>query len=93
MPLVRVLARMEDAGIAVDVSYLEELGESLRDRLATLEKSIFQQAGEPFNINSTLQLREVLFGQLGLPVLKKTPKGLPSTDASVLLKLADDHPE
>jgi DNA polymerase-1 len=92
LPLVRVLARMEDAGIAVDVPYLEELGESLRDRLAGLEKSIYQQAGEPFNINSTLQLREVLFDRLGLPVLKKTPKGQPSTDASVLQKLADEHP-
>jgi DNA polymerase-1 len=92
LPLVRVLARMEDAGIAVDVPYLEELGESLRDRLATLEKAIYQQAGEPFNVNSTLQLREVLFDRLQLPILKKTPKGLPSTDASVLQKLADDHP-
>lgn len=92
LPLVRVLARMEDAGIAVDVPYLEELGESLRDRLAGLEKSIYQQAGEPFNINSTLQLREVLFDHLNLPILKKTPKGQPSTDASVLQKLADEHP-
>jgi len=92
LPLVRVLARMEEAGILVDRDYLEELGESLRDRLATLEKKIFETAGEPFNVNSTLQLREVLFERLGLPVLKKTPKGQPSTDASVLQKMADDHP-
>jgi len=92
LPLVRVLARMEDAGIEVDVDYLEELGESLRDRLATLEQSIFQAAGDPFNVNSTLQLREVLFERLELPVIKKTPKGQPSTDASVLQKLADEHP-
>ena len=92
LPLVRVLARMEEAGIGIDRDYLEELGESLRDRLATLEKQIYQAAGEAFNVNSTLQLREVLFERLGLPVLKKTPKGQPSTDASVLQKLADDHP-
>jgi DNA polymerase-1 len=92
LPLVRVLARMEEAGILVDRDYLEELGESLRDRLATLEKQIFEAAGEPFNVNSTRQLREVLFERLGLPVLKKTPKGQPSTDASVLQKMADDHP-
>jgi len=92
LPLVRVLARMEEAGILVDRSYLEELGESLRDRLATLEKSIYQSAGEPFNVNSTLQLREVLYDRLKLPVLKKTPKGQPSTDASVLQKLVDEHP-
>ncbi len=92
LPLVGVLARMEDAGIEVDVGYLEKLGESLRDRLATLEKAIYREAGDPFNINSTLQLREVLFDRLGLPILKKTPKGQPSTDASVLQKLADEHP-
>ncbi len=92
LPLVRVLARMEEAGIGADRAYLEDLGVSLRDRLATLEKQIYEAAGEPFNINSTLQLREVLFDHLGLPVLKKTPKGAPSTDASVLQKLADEHP-
>ncbi len=92
LPLVRVLARMEDAGIGIDRQYLEELRETLRDRLATLEQQIYRAAGDPFNINSTLQLREVLFERLGLPVLKKTPKGAPSTDASVLQKLADEHP-
>jgi DNA polymerase-1 len=92
IPLVRVLARMEEAGIGLDRAYLEDLGESLRDRIATLEKRIFEAAGEPFNVNSTLQLREILFERLGLPVIKKTPKGQPSTDASVLEKLADEHP-
>lgn len=92
LPLVRVLARLEEAGIGVDRPYLEELRESLRDRLATLEAQIHQAAGEPFNVNSTLQLREILFDKLGLPVLKKTPKGAPSTDAAVLQKLAAEHP-
>jgi DNA polymerase-1 len=92
LPLVRVLARMEQAGIQIDIDYLEELGDSLRDRLGTLERKIHDAAGEPFNVNSTLQLREVLFGRLELPVLKKTPKGQPSTDAAVLEKLAEDHP-
>jgi DNA polymerase-1 len=92
LPLVRVLARMEQAGIQIDVAYLEELGDSLRDRLGTLERKIHDAAGAPFNVNSTLQLREVLFDRLELPVLKKTPKGQPSTDAAVLEKLAEDHP-
>jgi DNA polymerase-1 len=92
LPLVRVLAKMEDAGIGADTGYLEELGGSLRDRLATLERRIHDAAGGPFNVNSTQQLRELLFDRLQLPVLKKTPKGAPSTDASVLLKLADEHP-
>ncbi|NQV05950.1 DNA polymerase I [bacterium] len=92
LPLVRVLARMEDAGIAVDREYLEELSTSLRDRLASLEAQIHEAAGGAFNINSTLQLREILYERLGLPVIKKTPKGAPSTDASVLQKLVDEHP-
>ena len=92
LPLVRVLARMEEAGILVDRAYLAELGEHLRDRLATLEQRVYEAAGEPFNINSTQQLRELLFDRLRLPVLKKTPKGAPSTDASVLQKMVDQHP-
>ncbi len=89
-PLVTVLARMEDAGIGMDRQYLIELGESLRERLVDLERRIHDEAGQVFNINSTLQLRQVLFEDLELPILKKTPKGQPSTDASVLAKL--DHP-
>ena len=92
LPLVGVLARMEVAGIGVDRSYLEELGSSLRDQLSSLESDIHSAAGEPFNINSTLQLRKVLFEDLELPVLKKTSKGAPSTDASVLAKLESAHP-
>ncbi len=90
LPLVPILARMEAAGVAVDRAFLEELGDDLRRRLGVLETAIHAAAGGVFNINSTLQLREVLYDRLGLPVLKKTPKGVPSTDASVLAKL--DHP-
>lgn len=90
LPLVPVLARMEHVGIGVDRSYLEELGADLRERLAALESRIHDLAGGPFNVNSTDQLRSVLFDQMGLPVTKKTSTGKPSTDASVLKKL--DHP-
>jgi DNA polymerase-1 len=92
LPLVPVLARMEHAGIGVDRPYLEELGADLRSRLSELERRIHQEAGDPFNINSTNQLREVLYDKLALPVLKKTSTGAPSTDASVLEKLAESHP-
>ncbi|MGI8822765.1 MAG: DNA polymerase I [Acidimicrobiia bacterium] len=92
LPLIGVLARMEETGIGVDRTTLTALGEDLRRRLAELETTIHAAAGEAFNINSTLQLRHVLYEQLGLPVLKKTAKGVPSTDASVLEKLRDDHP-
>lgn len=92
LPLTPVLRRMEERGIAVDRQYLEGLGDDLRTELSALEAEIHGAAGEPFNINSTLQLREVLYDKLGLPVLKKTSKGVPSTDASVLSKLEDAHP-
>jgi DNA polymerase-1 len=90
LPLVPVLARMEHAGIGVDKAYLEEMGADLRDRIADVERQLHQLAGEPFNVNSTDQLRIILYEQLRLPILKKTSTGKPSTDASVLQKL--DHP-
>jgi DNA polymerase-1 len=90
LPLVPVLARMEHAGIGVDRAYLEEMGADLREKIAELESQIHELAGGPFNVNSTDQLRSILFDQLGLPVTKKTSTGKPSTDASVLKKL--DHP-
>lgn len=92
LPLVPILARMEASGVGVDREFLESFGSDLRTRLGSLETAIHQAAGGPFNVNSTLQLREILFERLGLPVLKKTPKGVPSTDASVLGKLRDEHP-
>lgn len=90
LPLIPVLARMEHAGIAVDRAYLENMGADLREKLTTLDAQIQDLAGEQFNVNSTDQLRYVLFEKLALPVTKKTSTGKPSTDASVLKKL--DHP-
>ena len=87
MPLVRVLAGMEWRGIAVDTDGLEELSQEFRTELAALEQAIHEEAGGEFNINSTPQLRHVLFEKLQLPVLKKTKTG-PSTDAGVLAELA-----
>ncbi|MEN8112927.1 MAG: DNA polymerase I [Actinomycetota bacterium] len=91
LPLIPILARMEVAGVGVDSDFLRTMGDRLRQRLADLEASIHEAAGGSFNVNSTLQLREVLFDRLGLPVIKKTPKGAPSTDASVLEKLKGEH--
>ncbi len=92
LPLSSVLARMEAHGIRLDVDYLEEIGQGVRDRMATLTKEIYGIAGREFNLNSPPQLREVLYGELGLQPGKKTPKGELSTDASVLEKLRDEHP-
>lgn len=90
LPLIQVLARMEQAGIGVDRVYLEQMGAELRAELATLERRIHEAAGGPFNVNSTDQLRQVLYERLGMTAPKKTGTGKPSTDASVLEKL--DHP-
>ncbi len=76
----------------MDVDYLTEMGESVRDRMATLKAEVYTQAGREFNLNSPPQLREVLYGELGLHPGKKTPKGELSTDASVLEKLREAHP-
>ncbi|NND02721.1 MAG: DNA polymerase I [Acidimicrobiia bacterium] len=91
LPMVPLLAQMEATGVAVDRAFLEKFGDNLRRRLGVLEQDIHEAAGGNFNINSTLQLREVLFERLDLPILKKTPKGVPSTDASVLQKLRTEH--
>jgi DNA polymerase-1 len=92
LPLASVLGRMEARGVRLDVEYLEEMGESVRDRMATLHADVYRHAGEEFNLNSPPQLRVVLYEKLGLSPGKKTPKGQLSTDASVLEKLRDQHP-
>ena len=91
LPLVPILTHMEAAGVGLDVRFLTAFGEDLAGRIGVLQGEIHELAGSSFNVNSTLQMRKILFEQLGLPVIKKTPKGAPSTDASVLEKLADQH--
>jgi DNA polymerase-1 len=90
-PLVRVLARMETAGIRVDREFLGELSAELNTECDRLMRAIWAHAGEEFNVNSTPQLRVVLFDKLGLVPVKKTKTG-PSTDADSLQKMRDDHP-
>ncbi|MBW3552372.1 MAG: DNA polymerase I [Gemmatimonadetes bacterium] len=87
MPLIDVLADMERAGIRIDLDFFREVSRKLERELGAIQEEIWKEAGEEFNINSTQQLREILFEKLQLPVLKKTKTG-PSTDASVLEELA-----
>jgi DNA polymerase-1 len=87
MPLVRVLLDMEWRGVTVDTARLAGLARLFGDEMAQLERAIHADAGTDFNINSTPQLRHVLFEKLQLPVLKRTKTG-PSTDADVLAELA-----
>ena len=91
MPLLDVLVGMERTGIRVDASCLRELSGEFERRLAVLRDAIFEAAGETFNIDSTRQLQRILFEKLKLQPGKKTRTGF-STDASVLEKLAGDHP-
>ena len=90
-PLVRVLAKMEDAGIGIDQKFLAELSSELNTECERLVRAIHAYAGEEFNVNSTPQLRMVLFDRLGLAPVKKTKTG-PSTDADSLQKMVDEHP-
>jgi DNA polymerase-1 len=89
IPLVRVLADMEWAGISIDGEWFRSLKERFAKERQRVEEEIYTEAGERFNINSNPKLREILFERLQLPVLKRTPTG-PSTDASVLRQLADE---
>ncbi len=89
-PLISVLSRMEDVGIGVDVPELTRMRDHLVDEVSRLEGAIQQLAGREFNVNSTKQLREVLFDELGLTPQKKTKTGY-STDAASLEKIRDQH--
>ena len=90
MPLSKVLAHMEMAGVKLDVPLLAKLSEKLAHDLNRLTKKIYLEAGEEFNVNSTKQLAEILFSKMKLPVIKRTKTGY-STDVSVLEKLAENY--
>ncbi len=91
VPLVHVLAKMEHLGVGVDRSILENLLEELTARCDAERAAIISEAGGELNVNSTKQMREVLYERLGLPVHKKTKTG-PSTDQQTLEKLKGEHP-
>ena len=92
VPLIRILARMEMAGILVDIKGFDALSTEFSQRLSELDKKIIELAGEPFNINSPKQLAEILFVKLKLPQKKKTRKKTGySTDIEVLKELAQSH--
>jgi DNA polymerase-1 len=90
IPLVKVLAHMEMAGVKIDRSLLEEMSKEFENRLASIADRIYLLAGERFNINSSQQLAKILFEKLKLPRVKRTKTGT-STDTEVLTKLAHQH--
>ncbi len=86
------LYRIERNGVLIDAPMLARQSGELGARIMQLEKEAHDLAGQPFNLGSPKQIGEVLFTKLGLPVVKKTPSGVPSTDEEVLEKLAEDYP-
>lgn len=88
LPLVSVLSRIERNGVLIDPAKLKQQSDEIERRLAELEQEVHSEAGSVFNLASTKQLQEILFEKLGLPILKKTPKGAASTNEEVLEELA-----
>ncbi|MDM0012748.1 DNA polymerase I [Variovorax sp. J22P168] len=86
------LYRIERNGVLIDAAQLAAQSNELGKRIMALEQEAYELAGQPFNLGSPKQIGEVFFTKLGLPVIKKTPSGAPSTDEEVLEKLAEDFP-
>ncbi|HEX5372406.1 MAG TPA: DNA polymerase I [Aquabacterium sp.] len=92
LPVARVLQRIERNGVLIDKALLQQQSHELAHRIVEIEQSAYELAGQPFNLGSPKQIGEILFGRLGLPVVKKTATGAPSTNEEVLEKLAEDYP-
>ncbi len=92
MPLLSILYDIERKGVLLDSARLNAQSHELGHKLLSIEQQSHELAGQPFNLGSTKQLQEILFGKLGIKPLKKTPSGAPSTDEDVLQELALDHP-
>jgi DNA polymerase-1 len=90
-PLMPILANMEFHGVLIDADMLKKQSDELAIRILSLEKRVHELAGQTFNLGSPKQLQEILFTQMKLPVLKKTPTGSPSTDEEVMNELAFDY--
>ena len=91
IPLIDVLLEVEQNGVLIDRNLLKKQGKEIDKKLGQIEQAIYQQAGEVFNLSSPKQIQAILFEKLDLPVLRKTPKGQPSTAEDVLEELAADY--
>ena len=91
LPLAEQLYRIEERGVRIDPAALAAHSAELSDRLATLEQQAHDLAGEAFNLGSPKQLQKILYEQQNLPIIRKTPKGQPSTDEETLAELAENH--
>ena len=91
-PLIYTLGDIERNGVLIDSEKLNQQSKKLEAKILELESKVQKNAGEDFNLGSPKQLQEILYGKLGLPVIKKTPKGQPSTSEAVLQELSMDFP-
>ncbi|MDH3895258.1 MAG: DNA polymerase I, partial [Chromatiales bacterium] len=91
-PLIPVLQAMERHGVLLDTHQLDTQSRELAERMRELETAAFEEAGQSFNLGSPKQLQQILYEQQGLPVIRKTPKGQPSTAEDVLQELAEEYP-
>ena len=91
LPLVEVLLDVEQQGVLIDEAMLRKQGREIDKKLQRVEQSIYASAGEVFNLGSPKQIQEILYQKLDMPVLRKTPKGQPSTAEDVLEELARDY--
>ncbi|MGR9044534.1 MAG: DNA polymerase I [Gammaproteobacteria bacterium] len=92
VPLISVLSRMERNGVLIDTDMLAQQSKELAGQIAAIEQHAYDLAGQTFNLGSPKQIQAIIYDQLQLPVLKKTPTGQPSTAESVLQELAADYP-
>lgn len=92
MPILEVLFEIERNGVLLDYKLLQKQSHELGEKLHVLEQQAYIIAGQSFNLNSPKQIQEILFNRLKLPIIKKTPTGIPSTDEDVLQQLALDYP-
>jgi len=92
IPVSEVLFRMEREGVLIDARQLDAMSHELGQKMLDLEARAHKEAGQPFNLGSPKQIAEIFFVKKGIPVVRKTPSGAPSTDEDVLEKLALDHP-
>ena len=91
IPLLSVLSTIERTGVLIDSAMLQQQSHEITQKLVAIEKAAFEEAGESFNLSSPKQIQAILFDKLELPILKKTPKGQPSTAEEVLQELALDY--
>ena len=92
MPLLSILSNIERTGVLIDSPMLQQQSQEIAQKLVEIEKAAYEEAGENFNLSSPKQIQTILFEKLELPILKKTPKGQPSTAEEVLQELALDYP-